>query len=359
MYEISNGTGQYCIECGKELGYLDPLKRKFYSGSIEVQSCFSTKLHPKFKKTRKRCFDCAVFKFGSISYKPNVHHSDFTGYLFDEEIDKSNVGVTLEVMIKRYGEDEGKKRFESYRSKQAYSNTFEYKKEKHGWTKEEFDEFNSSRAVTLENLTKKHGSVEGKKRYEKYKKRQAYTNSLDYFIEKLGYDNGKKEYERINSEKGLTLENMIRVHGFVKGPQIYEEIISKKSSDVYHSKISQKLFDDLDNIVVNDNTFYASKNNEFGMCSNDRYYFFDYTIPERKKIIEFNGDYWHANPKIYESSWIHPVTKKTAHEIWCSDSDKIDFARKKGYSVMIVWESDFINSPDKVIQQCLEFLNEN
>lgn len=359
MYEISNGTGRYCIECGKELGYLDPSKRKFYGGSIEVQSSFSTKNHPKFNKTRKRCFDCAVLKFGSITYKPNVHHSDFAGYLFDVEIDKSNVGVTLEVMIKRYGEDEGKKRFESYRGKQAHSNTFEYKKEKYGWTKEEFDEYNSSRAVTLENFTKNYGSVEGKKKFELYRKRQAYTNSLDYFIEKLGYEKGKNEYERINSEKSITLENMIRVHGIVKGPAIYEEIISKKGSQIYHSNISQELFRELDYVLGNEKSYYASKNNEFGMHSGDRYYFFDYTLPQKRKIIEFNGDYWHANPKIYESSWVHPVTNKTAYEIWRFDSEKIDFVIKKGYKVMVVWESDYTNSSEKVIQQCLEFLNEN
>lgn len=359
MYEISNGTGQYCIECDKELGYLDPSKRKFYGGSIEVQSAFSTKLHPKFKKTRKRCFDCGVLKFGSINYKPNIHHSDFAGYLFDVEIDKSDIGVTLDGMIRRYGEVEGRSRFETYRNKQSYSNTLEYKKEKYGWDKEKFEEYNKSRAVTLDNLIKKYGEVEGKKRFENYRKRQAYTNSLDYFVETLGYDNGKREYERVNSEKSLTLENMIRVHGEIKGPQVYEEIIKKKNSAAYHSKISQKLFTQLDDMNGDELSFYASKNTEFGMCSSSRYYFFDYTLPETRKIIEFNGDYWHANPKMYNSTWIHPVTKKNAHEIWCFDSEKIDFARKKGYEVMVVWESDYRMSPDKIIQQCLEFLNEN
>ena len=37
---------------------------------------------------------------------------------------------------------------DEYRNKQAYSNSFEYKKKKYGWSKEQFVEFNMSRGVT-------------------------------------------------------------------------------------------------------------------------------------------------------------------------------------------------------------------
>ena len=357
MYEISDNTGNFCIECNKELGYLDPQKRKYYSGSIEVQSVFSSKEHPKFGKTRKRCFDCAVYKFGSITYRPNIHHSDFAGYLFDVEIDKSNVGVTLDIMINRYGEEEGKKKFDEYRSKQAHSNSFEYKKEKYGWTEDKFHEYNKSRAVTLENMIKKYGEEEGKKKFDEYRSKQAYTNTIDHFIEKYGYEEGVAIYIRVCDQKSVTLKNMIRIYGSEKGALLYEQYITNKKTDLYYSEISQKLFRKLDDELKIDHSYFGSKNNEFGLRSKYNYYFYDYVVPERKKIIEFNGDYWHANPKMYDKSWAHPVTKKAAFEIWESDSKKFDIARDNGYDIFVVWESDFRKNEEETIKQCVEFLN--
>jgi len=57
---------------------------------------------------------------------------------------------TLENMIKKHGEIDGKIKWDEYREKQAHSNSFEYKKKKYGWTKEQFDEFNKSRGASGE-----------------------------------------------------------------------------------------------------------------------------------------------------------------------------------------------------------------
>jgi hypothetical protein len=357
MYEISNETGIYCLECNKELGYLNPEKKSFYkNSSIKTQSAFSTRIHPKFGKKRQRCFDCAVTKFGSIKYRPNVHHSQFAGYLFDVKIDMSNVGVTLDIMINRYGEKEGKKRFDEYRAKQAYSNTLEYKRKKYGWDKTYFDEFNKSRAITLDNMVAKYGKTEGKKKYDEYRAKQAYSNTLEYFVDKFGYTLGKQEYNRVCNEKAMTLDNMIRIHGKIKGPEIYEKNMNNKNNGLYYSNISQELFKELDKTGNIESSYYGIKNHEFGINAIDRYYFYDYVIPDKRKIIEFNGDYWHANPKLYESHWQHPVSKKYAREIWMEDAKKIDIAINKGYNLFVVWETDYKKNPNEIIKQCVEFL---
>lgn len=353
MYEISNGTGQYCLECSRELGYLDPSIKSFYKGgSIQTQSTFSDRLHPKFNKKRVRCFDCAVAKFGNLSFRPNVHHSDYAGYLFDVPVDKSKVGVTLENMIKRHGEVEGRKRFDEYRAKQAYSNTLEYKRQKHGWSEQQFFEYNKSRATTLENMIKRHGEAEGRKRFDEYRSRQAYTNTIDYFIEKYGYAEGKQKYDEVCAKKKITLENMIRVHGEVEGTERYRQLLDKRSSNLYFSKISQELFW----LIDYPGCYFGEKNYEIGINAGADYYVYDFTVPNRKKIIEFNGDYWHANPQIYESHWIHPVSGKSACEIWSRDSSKIDFARRMGYDVLIVWESTYVADKNRVVRKCKEFL---
>jgi len=84
---------------------------------------------------------------------------------------------------------------------------------------------------------------------------------------------------------------------------------------------------------------------------------YDFTHKEKRKIIEFNGDYWHANPTIYESSWVNPTTKKTALELW--DYDKNMIAKNRGYNILVVWESDYIKYKKRIIDKCMRFLNES
>ena len=83
-------------------------------------------------------------------------------------------------------------------------------------------------------------------------------------------------------------------------------------------------------------------------------YVFDFVYEH--KIIEFNGDYWHANPKIYDKTFINKTNGYTAKELWARDKSKIKYAQKRGYEVYTVWESDFRNNPDAVIKKCMSFL---
>ncbi len=81
-----------------------------------------------------------------------------------------------------------------------------------------------------------------------------------------------------------------------------------------------------------------------------------YDIAVGKKIIEYNGDFWHANPKIYSSDFINPRTNIKAIDKWALDENKIKFAIQQGYEVLIVWEKDFKNNKKDVIDQCIQFL---
>jgi hypothetical protein len=76
------------------------------------------------------------------------------------------------------------------------------------------------------------------------------------------------------------------------------------------------------------------------------------------KVIEFNGDWWHANPKIYEANHMlsHFDTQRTAGSIWDRDAKRLEFIKSKGYEVKIVWESDFRKNPEQVVKECIEWL---
>lgn len=70
-------------------------------------------------------------------------------------------------------------------------------------------------------------------------------------------------------------------------------------------------------------------------------YICDIYIQKHNLIIEFNGDYWHCNPKKYSPDYLHPHKKKTAKDIWEEDKIRIDKIKKYGYNLEVIWESDF------------------
>jgi hypothetical protein len=75
------------------------------------------------------------------------------------------------------------------------------------------------------------------------------------------------------------------------------------------------------------------------------------------KLIEFNGDYWHANPKKYPADFqVGRTRKRSAQQTWDADAAKIALAESHGYQVKVVWESDYKKNPDQVTKECLKWL---
>jgi len=80
---------------------------------------------------------------------------------------------------------------------------------------------------------------------------------------------------------------------------------------------------------------------------------FDFYVPNSNLLVEVNGDYWHANPEIYDESDIisYPGGEVVVGEIRKRDQSKINLAEKTGYNVLEVWESDIENKTSLVVEQ--------
>ena len=73
-----------------------------------------------------------------------------------------------------------------------------------------------------------------------------------------------------------------------------------------------------------------------------------------KIIVEYNGDFWHANPFIYSAeskvgrNYIQnrPIL---ASEKWARDARNISRHLEKGYSVLVIWASS-MKDPNWVIK---------
>jgi hypothetical protein len=165
-----------------------------------------------------------------------------------------------------------------------------------------------------------------------------------------------EEKERINKLKGITLENMIRKWGEVDGTEKYNIYINKRNN--LYSDISQELFFEiLKYIKDKQNVKYATHNKEKVIKYKEKNYFYDFCY--NKKIIEFNGDLWHANPKIYNENDCPNIFNRniTAKQIWEKDNIKNNIAKNKNYDVFVIWEKDYNENKQLILVQCLIFLN--
>lgn len=81
----------------------------------------------------------------------------------------------------------------------------------------------------------------------------------------------------------------------------------------------------------------------------------------RKIIIEINGDYWHANPKIYNKNDKIQYPGKTieARFVWSRDIKRRKILESMGYCVIDIWEKDFVeNKMNEVKDKLKEKYNE-
>ena len=174
--------------------------------------------------------------------------------------------------------------------------------------------------------------------------------SLEKCIEKYGNEDGEKVWLN-RQERWINTLNL-------KTEEEKIEINKKKLTGAQYSPISQRLFWDIYNLVGNDKTKFAEQKKEFYLLSDGKKWFaYDYVDMIRKKCIEFNGDFWHCNPEVFNSDDIHRVKNKKASDIWKIDEDKINSIKNIGYDILVIWESEYPKNPKEVLEKCINFLN--
>jgi G:T-mismatch repair DNA endonuclease (very short patch repair protein) len=270
--------------------------------------------------------------------KPLRYLYDFINYNVDgdwlfriQEIIKLGNSNCKEKALLKFGNIEGNKRWKEYCDFQARKNTFEYKKEKYGITGDEFNEYNNTRSNTLLNFIKRHGDIDGAKLWDDYVKRQAYTTTLEYFVSEYGETKGTTKYNDFVNNRPSFATNNQRSINFKKSNMEMALLLA-----IAHLGV-------VPDVKVNDERYYAP---------------FDMGVPDKKKLIEFYGDYWHMNPEKYLDTYIHPVIGITAKHKHALDATKVRIAKDNGYDTLIIWESEWLVSKELVIRKVKEFLDE-
>jgi hypothetical protein len=321
-----------------------PLKKSYLS----IKKLYNNNYHLSV------CEDCLTEKFSEYKNmnKSRVFNklNDITEFAFNipkdiaEKFKNENYKVTKDNLIKKYGELIGNERWNSYKNKQAYTNTFDYKNKKYNWTLDKFKDYNKSRSITLSNLIDKHGEENGIKIWDEYIIKQKETKSKKYVINKYGLE----YWIALCKSKKVTINHFIEKFGKEKGEELY---INKIHNNIYlPSKISGEVFDRIDMILGKKyKTYYYKKDGfEFGkLLSNGRYVFLDYYILDLNICIEYYGNVWHANPNFYKYNDIpfsFKGNKKIAQEIWYDDKERISLLKKDfNIDTIVIWETDDIS----------------
>lgn len=172
----------------------------------------------------------------------------------------------------------------------------------------------------------------------KLKKRQT-TFSKNICIEKLGKENGTKRWKYRQMKWQSTLDDKTDEE---------KRDINRRKIPVGRSAItiSKAEFELAEKLNCKQQLILEIENTHFA-----------YDLYKNNKIIEYNGDYWHCNPRKYKKDYYNKQVKLNAEFIWLKDQVKIKHAKENGYEVKVVWEMDYKQNPKKIIEECQEFLN--
>ena len=186
---------------------------------------------------------------------------------------------------------------------------------------------------------------------QKVSERQS-TFTLEKCIEKYGEEDGIKRYTERQTKWSAKVEAMYQQGMFSKVPLTQNSsIFSKFEKDMVDS-----IIDELD-LNIDDINCY--KNSQFQLsnvndkCGNK---IFSYDFKFGNKIIEFNGDFWHMNPDMYDSDYVHPYSNLSAEEKWEIDEIKLNCAFQNGYEILTIWEQEYNENKKATIQKCVDFL---
>jgi very-short-patch-repair endonuclease len=177
-----------------------------------------------------------------------------------------------------------------------------------------------------------------------------------------------KESKKLVSKRQQTfsLKTCIEKYGPEEGLVKFNERQVKWQKTLYkngklksgYSEVSQELFFKLiEDVEINESNYFifAKKGGEFVLNDDNGFYRYDFTDLKNKKIIEYNGDDYHGNPNKYKADdFPNPFRKDlTAKDIWDKDKSRIEQIQSFGYTVIIIWESEFNKSIDKTKKRIL------
>ena len=191
-------------------------------------------------------------------------------------------------------------------------------------------------------------------------------NQKEYWL-KQGYSK-KEAIEKVRERQStFTLDKCIAKYGEKRGIEIWNERQSKWQKTLHknfhkfgdgRSSQSKWASDMIDEICKTLDIQKYKKEKYITNRYTKKSYSYDFCY--EKKIIEFNGDYWHCNPKFWKPDMFNDTLKMKAEEKWKFDEEKRKTAELYKYKVLTIWENEYLENKELCLEKCIKFLkNEN
>lgn len=193
------------------------------------------------------------------------------------------------------------------------------------------------------------------------------SNSFEYCLKKTNGDRSKATElydEKCKQKDNASLKYFKRICKNDKDAvEQFNALKQKKLLCGYTSKESIEYFDKIVESVseLKEYDLYYGNKNEY-YINDGRIYFYDFTIPKLKLIIEYRDIGFHPNPNWDElkwNSWRSVFNKFDADKVFSFDQEKKMIAEKKGFKVIELYsdEIDTIDIISIITQHLLEIQN--
>lgn len=254
---LANGTHSICEKYlkrnpGDTIGALNSLKE--YIIKRKINNNYSVEKYVRLGMTIEE----AELKIAELKLKTSgslnsfiSRYGEIDGKLKYEEFCRKSAH-TEETFKRKYGEDWQEKWLEYKKQKESRSDEYFKKKRGEDWEaeKKKFID-NWAHQMTEEGMILRYGEKEGKQKYHSMTKRKqntvensillygedegirrflesnekrGYANTLQYFVEKYGLDLGTQKYYEKQKKLSTQLESMIERYGLEEGSKKYHEM---------------------------------------------------------------------------------------------------------------------------------------
>ena len=289
-----------------------------------------------------------------------------------------NTGPVKDRFIKKYGYQEGNKLYQQWLLKCQQS--LQGFKRRYGDKQGEirYNKFKQKSLQTKQTYIKRYGRVEGKIKWEQRIKniKASSKRTLQYWLKETDGDYYEAK-EKLRLEQSRSYQWFKRRYGQKQGMQKFQ-LRRKKQKESLKKTLKNKKIDS----PMSGSRFGASAMNFFNELlvqyggdydavifgnkekkieTQNGHYFVDFYIEKQQNnfIIEYYGDFWHANPLLYDQNYYHPILECTAIEIQQKDKKRLNEIKNKGFNVHIVWQRDSILKRKETIQECVNLIREN
>lgn len=275
---------------------------------------------------------------------------------YNLKVEKDQKKGTLAGYIERYGEVDGPIK---YKEKNSRLSVGVDSLQKNGFSDEEIDAIRNTHstksAMTLKNFIDRYGEVDGHIKYDVWlsKSKDRCNTNISYWM-KRGFT--EQESKEIIKERQATstLEKFILKYGSEEGTKKYLDVNKRKTKNWFGNTVSRletAFFDNLSKV-----TYINEKGRSCKLRFDERNIVCDYLDAEHDRVIEINGDFWHMNPNLFEAHDINCVTNRVAKEVWESEENRNNILKSKGYEILIIWESELNADYDKCLELAKNFL---